>query len=94
VSLFNAAHAFIVSYLFREGLTDLLHCTIHLPYRFDGAGFSFQGTKDVLSSIASDAIVEDGDCINAVELFWTPSDREEVLLAPDMILDFPELIDL
>jgi uncharacterized membrane protein len=65
-----------------------------LPNRFDGAGFSFQGTKDVLSSIASDAMVEDGECINAVELFWTPSDRDEVLLAPDMFLDFPELIDL
>jgi hypothetical protein len=39
-------------------------------------------------------MVEDGECINAVELFWTPSDREEVLLAPDMFLDFPELIDL
>ena len=63
-------------------------------HRFDGAGFSFQGTKDVLSSIASDAAVEDGECINAVELFWTPSDREEILFAPDMYLDFPEMITL
>jgi len=81
---------------------DLVACscvslTVTVPllsFRFDGAGFSFQGTKDVLSSIASDCMVEDGECMNAVELFWTPSDREEVLLAPDMFLDFPELIDL
>lgn len=62
--------------------------------RFEGAGFSFAGTKDVLTSVASDSMVEDGGCINAVELFWTPSAREEVLGAKDMILDFPELIDL
>lgn len=62
--------------------------------RFDRAGFSFQETKDVLSSVASDCMVEDGECINAVELFWTPSDPEEILLGPDMYLDFPELIDL
>jgi uncharacterized membrane protein len=48
----------------------------------------------VLASIASDSLVEGGECVNAVELFWTPSDREEVLKSQDVILDFPELIDL
>jgi uncharacterized membrane protein len=62
--------------------------------RFAGAGYSFSGTKDVLASIASDSLVEGGECVNAVELFWTPSDREEVLVSQDVILDFPELIDL
>ena len=42
---------------------------------FDGAGFSIAGTKEVLSSIASDVLVSDGECTNAVEVFWTPSDK-------------------
>ena len=62
--------------------------------KFDGAGFSIAGTKDVLSSIASDVNVEGGECLNAVEVFWTPSDADEVLTKPDLIMDFPELIDL
>jgi uncharacterized membrane protein len=32
--------------------------------------------------------------VNAVEVFWTPGDNEEVLTKMDMIVDFPELIDL
>lgn len=62
--------------------------------RFDGAGFSITGTKEVLSSIASDALVDDGDCVNAAEVFWTPSERSEVLTRNDIILDFPELVDM
>ena len=61
---------------------------------FDGAGFSITGTKEVLSSIASDALVDDGDCVNAAEVFWTPSERSEVLTRNDIILDFPELVDM
>lgn len=62
--------------------------------RFDGAGFSISGTREVLSSIASDVMVDRGDCVNAVEIFWTPSERNEVLTSQDVILDFPELIDM
>eukprot|EP00542_Grammatophora_oceanica_P012695 CAMPEP_0194047266 /NCGR_PEP_ID=MMETSP0009_2-20130614/23719_1 /TAXON_ID=210454 /ORGANISM="Grammatophora oceanica, Strain CCMP 410" /LENGTH=253 /DNA_ID=CAMNT_0038692823 /DNA_START=118 /DNA_END=879 /DNA_ORIENTATION=+ len=61
---------------------------------FDGAGYSLGGTKDVLSSVASNCMVEGGDCINAVEVFWTPGDRKEVLTSRDIVLDFPEVIDL
>ncbi len=61
---------------------------------FEKAGFSRQGTKDVLTSIASDCIVDDGYCLNAVEIFWTPGDRKEVLSKNDVIMDFPKLIDL
>lgn len=39
-------------------------------------------------------MVEGGDCVNAVEVFWTPSERDEVLTRRDVIVDFPELIDL
>jgi len=62
--------------------------------KFDGAGFSLTGTRDVLSSLASDVLVERGACVNAVEVFWTPSERSEVLSSRDVIFDFPELIDL
>jgi uncharacterized membrane protein len=61
---------------------------------FEGAGFSLTGTKDVLTSIASDCLVDDGYCLNAVEIFWTPGDRDEILTKNDIILDFPTLIDL
>jgi len=62
--------------------------------KFEGAGFSIAGTKEVLSSIASDVNVEGGECLNAVEVFWTPSDKDEVLSKQDLIMDFPEVIDL
>jgi uncharacterized membrane protein len=61
---------------------------------FSNAGFSRSATKDVLTSIASDCMVDDGYCLNAVEIFWTPGDRDEVLSKNDIILDFPTLIDL
>jgi len=48
----------------------------------------------VLSSIASDCMVDDGECLNAVEIFWTPSDRSEVLGRLDVVTDFPEIIEL
>jgi len=62
--------------------------------KFDGAGFTLSGTRDVLTSIASDVMVDGGGCVNAVELFWTPSERSEVLSNQDLILDFPEMINL
>lgn len=62
--------------------------------QLEGAGFSIAGTKEVLSSIASDVNVDGGQCLNAVEVFWTPGDKEEVLTKQDLIMDFPELIDL
>jgi uncharacterized membrane protein len=61
---------------------------------FQGAGFSIQKTKEVLQSIASDVLVEDGDCVNAVEVFWTPGEPSEMLTSRDLIMDFPELVTL
>jgi len=61
--------------------------------KFDGAGYSIGGTRDVLSSISSDCRVDQGYCLNAAEVFWTPSDYEEVLTRNEVVLDFPELID-
>jgi hypothetical protein len=62
--------------------------------RFDGAGYSIGQTKEVLASIASDCLIDDGYCVNAFEALWTPSDRKEVLSKNDITLDFPELIDV
>lgn len=62
--------------------------------KFDGAGYSIANTKEVLASIASDCLIDDGYCVNAVEALWTPSERKEVLSKNDIVLDFPELIDL
>jgi len=62
--------------------------------KFDGAGYSITKTNDVLSSIAADALVDDGYCVNAIEVFWTPSERDEVLTSRDVIIDFPEIVDL
>jgi len=61
---------------------------------FDGAGYNFGDTKEILSSIASDVMVEEGDCVNAVEVFWTPGEKDEVLTNHDLIIDFPEIITL
>ena len=52
------------------------------------------GTKDVLSSVAGDCLVDGGGCVNAVEVFWCPGDRKEVMTKEDLYVDFPELIDL
>jgi len=48
----------------------------------------------VLSSLASDCMVEEGECVNAVEVFWTPSETDELLSQSEMYMDFPELVDL
>ena len=71
-----------------------LICLFFLLLRFDGAGYSIAQTKEVLASIASDCLVDDGYCVNAVEVLWTPGEKDEVLTKNDMILDFPELIDI
>lgn len=62
--------------------------------KFEGAGYSVAQTKEVLASIASDVLIDEGYCVNAVEALWTPSERNEVLSKNDIIVDFPELIDL
>jgi len=60
----------------------------------DRCGYSLTETKECLTSIASDCRVEGGDCLNAIEVFWTPSEPTEVLSERDVIVDFPELITL
>jgi uncharacterized membrane protein len=61
---------------------------------FDGAGLSAADTQKVLKSIAANCKVEDGEVVNAVEVFWTPGDPKETLTSRDCIVDFPELMTL
>ena len=61
---------------------------------FEKAGFSIAETQKVLTSIASDVLVDEGQVVNAFEAFWTPGDGNEVLTSRDIIADFPELIDV
>ena len=61
---------------------------------FDSAGYSASKTRDVLASIAADCLVDEGYCLNAAEVFWTPGEKDEILTRTDMIVDFPTLIDL
>jgi uncharacterized membrane protein len=77
-----------------SGKLIIFHSLHHTLQRFDGAGYSLLQTKEVLSSLASDSMVEGGEYLNAVEVFWSPSEPNEVLTRNDIILDFPELIDL
>ena len=61
---------------------------------FEKAGFSRAETTKVLTSIASDVLVDEGQVVNAFEVLWSPGDNKEVLTSRDIIVDFPELIDL
>jgi uncharacterized membrane protein len=61
---------------------------------FEGAGYSATKTRDVIASIASDCLVDEGYCLNAAEVFWTPGEKNEVLSKTDIIVDFPNLITL
>ena len=62
--------------------------------QFDGAGLSFGQTEEVLQSIASDVMVEEGDCVNAAEVFWVPGEANEALTSMDLVVDFPELMTI
>jgi uncharacterized membrane protein len=61
---------------------------------FDIAGKSFSQTKESLQSIAADVGCDGGRVLNAVEVFWCPGDRKEILEEADVLLDFPELRSL
>lgn len=48
----------------------------------------------VLQTLASEALTDEGDNIMAVEVLWTPSEVGNTLSKRDLILDYPELIQL
>jgi uncharacterized membrane protein len=50
---------------------------------------SVSDVEEALRRIASDAKVD--DCLQSVEILWTPEDRGETLLLRDVVADYPEL---
>jgi len=55
---------------------------------------SSRDVSEVLQTLASEALTDDGENIMAVELLWTPSDSGSSLSKRDLIMDYPELIQL
>eukprot|EP00981_Chlorochromonas_danica_P014112 scaffold7402_cov160-Ochromonas_danica.AAC.2 len=50
--------------------------------------------RSALQSLASEALTDEGENVMAVELLWTPSERGDVLSKKQLILDYPELLEL
>lgn len=50
---------------------------------------SMSDVENALRRIAADAKVD--DCLQSVEILWTPEDRNEILTARDVVADYPEL---
>lgn len=50
--------------------------------------------RDALQLIVGDVMAEDGNLVIAAELLWTPSEPDEVLDKRQLVLDYPELVDL
>ena len=55
---------------------------------------SSKDVRDVLQSLAADALTDEGENVMAVEVLWTPSEQNTVLSDRDIIADYPELIRL
>jgi uncharacterized membrane protein len=55
---------------------------------------SARDIKEALQTLASEALTDDGENVMAVEVMWTPSDANEVLSQRDIIVDYPELLQL
>ena len=48
--------------------------------------------KELLRSLAADAMSDDGENVLGVEVLWTPSDPGDRLSDRDLIQDYPELL--
>jgi uncharacterized membrane protein len=59
-----------------------------------GSVASVGALKRALQLLAANVMLERGELLVAAEVLWTPSEADEVLTRPDMLLDYPELIDL
>jgi uncharacterized membrane protein len=53
---------------------------------------SINSVEEALRKIAADAKVD--DCLQSVEILWTPEDRSETLSQRDIVADYPELLSL
>ena len=48
----------------------------------------------VLQTLASEALTDEGENVMAVEVLWTPSESGTTLSKRELIMDYPELIQL
>jgi uncharacterized membrane protein len=48
----------------------------------------------VLTSLASNTVIAEGEVLSAAEVLWTPSARDETITSRDLLVDFPTLITL
>lgn len=60
----------------------------------NGVVRSVADTRNALKKLASYALVDEGENVMAVEVLWTPSEKNTVVTERDMIEDYPELIKL
>ena len=50
--------------------------------------------RKALQQLAADVAVQRGELLVAAEVLWTPSEDDEVLTKGDLLLDYPELLEL
>jgi uncharacterized membrane protein len=61
---------------------------------FGNVGGDSQEVRKALTMLAADVSLERGELLVGAEVLWTPSEPDEVLTKRDLILDYPELMDL
>jgi uncharacterized membrane protein len=55
---------------------------------------SLTDAREMLQSLAADAMTDGGKNVLAVELLWTPDSPNTVITDRDLIMDYPELVKL
>jgi uncharacterized membrane protein len=53
---------------------------------------SIGSVEEALRMIAADAKVD--ECLQSLEILWTPEDRSETLSPRDIVADYPELLSV
>lgn len=61
---------------------------------FGNVGGDRRALREALETVSADVMTERGELLVAAEILWTPSDPEETLTRRDMIMDYPELMDV
>ena len=50
--------------------------------------------RNVLQTLASEALTDEGNNIMGVELLWTPSERGSIISEQEIVANYPELIQM
>lgn len=62
--------------------------------KFPNVGGNEAALSSALEMIGSNVVIDGGELLVAAELLWTPSEPDEVLEKSDLVMDYPELIDI